>query len=144
MTLLTYFDSSVLMKLYIDEAGSEEARGLFRLAALPVSSVLANVEVVASLHRARAGGRIKDVDLARVLTTFRANWARMGRFGVDAVAERAVEVASRTHLKGADAIHLATCLALMDDGAELLLACADGPLAKAAGSEGVSVRFISG
>lgn len=142
MRELQYFDSSALMKVYLEEEGSDLARQLLLSSEQPTASVLAGIEVLANLHRCKAGGRIRPQDFPQVLKDFHNNWLRMLRIPMDAAAERAFRGCQTWRLKGADTLHLATCLTLKAQEAEVVLICADKELAHAAEREGLRVHFV--
>ena len=65
--LSTFFDSSALVKLYVDEAGHR----LVRLVQIVVVSALARVEVPSALWRKPRLGEIEEEVAARLVTGYR-------------------------------------------------------------------------
>lgn len=108
---LVYFDSSALVKLVVDEPGSELAADLWDHCDAALSSRLAYPEVRAALASA---GRNHDLDrrgLAAAVDAWEQLWAAVRPVELTAAIERhAGELASRHSLRGADAVHLASAL----------------------------------
>ena len=110
---IVYFDSSALVKLVVDEYGSDLAAELWDGCDAAVSSRLAYPEVRGGLA---AAGRNHDLDrrgLAAALRTWEQLWAATRPVELTADVERhAGELTSRHALRGADAVHLASALAV--------------------------------
>lgn len=110
---IVYFDSSALVKLLVDEQGSEVAEALWNGCDAAVSSGLAYPEVRAALAAARRASRLADRDLARAEAMWKAFWAAIRAVELTApVAADAGDLARDHALGGADAVHLASLLAL--------------------------------
>lgn len=128
---LVYFDASACVKLVVDEPGSDLADSLWDGCDTPLASRLADVEVRAALA---ASGRNHDLDeygLAAALDGWDALWAAVRPVELTAdVARRAGDLAWDHALSGADAIHLASALAVGDPG--LIVAAWDRRLHAAA------------
>lgn len=121
---LVYFDSSAFVKLLVDEEGSELAAQLWDGCDAALSSRLAYPEVRAALA---AAGRNHDLDsdgLASAEQAWQEYWAatRPVEF-TPAVERRAGELACLHALRGADAVHLASALAIA--GSDLVMAVWD-------------------
>jgi uncharacterized protein len=77
------------------------------------SSLLAYVEVHSALSRLRRENKISGVALSSLIRRFRAGWAGFLTLEVDPpLADLAADLARRHVLSGADAVHLASALAL--------------------------------
>lgn len=136
--MIVYFDSSAFVKLVVEENGSEVAAALWDGCDAAVSSRLAYPEVRAALaaagrdHRLDAGGQYHA----------EAAWEeyRMATRAVElteTITSRAGQLA-RTHaLRGADAVHLASALAVGVD--ELIFAVWDQRLRSGAEAAGAQV-----
>ena len=112
---LVYFDSSALVKLVVEENGSELAAALWDGCDAALSSRLAYPEVCAALA---AAGRNHDLDKTDLVSAERAwdgHWAEIRPVELTAPVERHAGQLARTHgLRGADAVHLASALAIGD------------------------------
>lgn len=109
-----FFDSSALVKRYVQEAGSQWVGSVVDPAAgndLHICS-LTGVEVVAAVVRRQRGGTISAVDAATVCNDFRhdfANHYRVVQITANLIAA-AMSLAERHALRGYDAVQLAAAL----------------------------------
>ncbi len=137
----TFADSSALVKLYADEAGYQQVRGLVSIAV----AQLARVEVPAALWRKQRMGELSAGD-ARLLTAdFEADYFGTGaeppRFAAVAVTGSLLDQAARlcaSHgLRGYDAVQLSAALAVRRVDESLTeFAAFDRALRTAAATEG--------
>lgn len=101
------------------------------------SSVLAYPEARAALAAAARAGRLTAAAHSNALQAFEAMHTELTVLGIDvALARHAGELASELGLRGYDAVHLASALAL---GVETTLVTWDADLARAASRAGCSV-----
>lgn len=133
---LVYFDASALVKLVVEEDGSDLAAQLWDGCDAPVASRLAYPEVRAAIAAARRNHSLGPADVTAVARTFEDYWAsvrpvELGR----SVEQRAGQLAGLYGLRGADAVHLASALALDDE--TLILAVWDRRLHRAAEAIGL-------
>jgi uncharacterized protein len=113
--VIAYFDTSALLKLVIAERGADQARLLWEQASETVVSRLAWTEALAALAAARRGHRVTDEGYAAAVEVFRECFARCTVVSVaDRLVEQAGALAAAYDLRAADAIHLATALAVME------------------------------
>lgn len=135
---LVYFDSSALVKLLIEEDGSEFAAELWDSCDKAFASRIAYPEVVAALAAAGRNDDIDSADLADLLVVWEAHWQAMLPVELSANVEwRAGQLAQSRALRGADAIHLASALALQEH--DLILAAWDRRLREGARAEGIAL-----
>ena len=110
---LVYFDSSALVKLVLDEVGSDIAATLWNACDVALSSRLAYPEVCAALAEAGRNHDVTESDAAAAAAEWELFWASMRPVELSADVERAAGSLATTHrLRGADAVHLASALAL--------------------------------
>lgn len=135
---VVYFDSSALVKLVVEEAGSELAAELWDGCDAAVSSRLAYPEVRAALA---AAGRNHDLDpagQAAAENAWEEFWSATRPVELTrAVEQSAGQLAARHALRGADAVHLASALAVSQPG--LILAAWDRRLRDGAEAAGLAV-----
>ncbi|WP_241986763.1 type II toxin-antitoxin system VapC family toxin [Cryobacterium fucosi] len=113
--MLVYFDSSAFVKLVVEEEGSDLAADLWDGCDAAVSSRLAYPEVRAALAAAGRAHRLAPAEQARAETGWEELWMTVRTVELTAsVTAQAGELASRYSLRGADAVHLASVLALGD------------------------------
>ncbi len=109
-SLPAYFDTSVLLKRYIQEGGSVQARTLFRRFRCLVSAI-APLEAVAALYRRLATGELRQGDLARLQALIQRDRAHWELLEVHRqILERAEDVIREASVRTLDAIHLATAI----------------------------------
>ena len=136
--MTVYFDTSALVKVLVQEAGSDRARLLWDQTSSPVASRLAYPEARAALASAVRGGRLTPSHGRMAKGTLGRLWSQVHVIELtQAVAEAAGDLAERFALRGYDAVHLASALALGDPSA--VVATWDRDLADAAVSAGLSI-----
>lgn len=134
---VAYFDSSALVKLVIDEDGSEDAALLWDGADSVLTSRVAHPEVRAALAAAHRAQRLDANSHRRA----KAGWERlrMGMRFVELTApldEHAGDLAERHGLSGFDAVHLASALTIAT--LPVLVATWDARLHRAARASGLA------
>lgn len=136
MTLI-YFDASALVKLVIDEPGSDLAADMWDGCDAAVSSRLSYPEVRAALGAAYRNHDLGERQLHEATAAFDEFWSAMRPIELTPAVERAAgDLTDRYALRGADAVHLASALAV--DDSELLVAVWDRRLH--AGARAVRLR----
>lgn len=142
---VVYADSSALVKLYAEEAGSALLRRRERRGRFFVSS-LARIEVPAALW-GKVRARLMDAADARLLTNaFEVDWYggpdTEPRFPLVAASSALVADAAALceahRLPAIDAVQLASALSISGDE-PVELACFDRDLARAAQAEGLAL-----
>jgi uncharacterized protein len=113
--VIAYFDTSALLKLVIAEDGAEHARSLWQQAGEIVVSRLARPEAVAALAAAHRGRRVSDEGYRTATHALRSCFERCTMVSIaDPLVDRAADLATGYDLRAADAIHLATALAVIE------------------------------
>jgi predicted nucleic acid-binding protein len=109
-----YFDTSVLVKRYVEEAGSIDAAPLFRQFQV-VSSALATVEILSALFRRRAAGELTPSHVTSTLTRIQSERVSWRLIQIDTLVLGRAEALVRDHtLRTLDAIHVASALVYGD------------------------------
>ncbi|MGI8873265.1 MAG: type II toxin-antitoxin system VapC family toxin [Egibacteraceae bacterium] len=135
--MIAYFDSSALVKLVVEEVGSDDAAELWDAADAALSSRVAYAEVRAALAAAHRDHRLTDDHLVEARQLWEAFWGSLRIVEVDAdLGQRAGELAQEHALSGFDAIHLASVLLLAAD--EPVVATWDARLHTAAQTIGLA------
>jgi predicted nucleic acid-binding protein len=112
---LVYFDSSALVKLVVEEAGSELAAELWDGCDAALASLLAYPEVRAALAAACRNHDLSEDDLDAAEQAWEQYWASVRPVELTPAVERHAGQLARTYaLRGADAVHLASALAIAD------------------------------
>jgi hypothetical protein len=134
---IVYFDSSALVKLLVDEPGSELAAEIWDGCDAALASRLAYPEVRAALAAASRNRDLDEDGLAAAEQAWEDYWSAARPVELTPAVERnAGELAARHALRGAGAVHLASALAVGDS--ELIVAVWDRRLH--AGSQAAGLR----
>jgi uncharacterized protein len=134
---LVYFDASAFVKLLAEEPGSDLAAELWDGCDAAVSSRLAYPEVRAALAAAVRNHDLTTDDLDAAEHQWSGYWAATRPVELTAAVEQHAGELARSHtLRGADAVHLASALAIGDT--DLVVAVWDRRLH--AGAQGAGLR----
>lgn len=140
--MIAYLDTSAFVKLLIDEPFTAEVRLIRATADRVVSSLLLYPEACAAVAAAARARRLRPSGVTGARREIRELWAEMGHIDVtSSLVMRAGGLAEARALRGYDAVHLASALAL--DDAEVLLVTADRRLREAAQDEGLLTAPIA-
>ncbi len=135
---LVYFDSSALVKLVLEEGGSDVVAALWNGCDAALSSRLAYPEVCAALAAAGRNRHLTAAEASHAAAEWEMfwGWVRPVELSTD-VGQRAGGLARRHRLRGADAVHLASALAVGSMG--LTVAVWDRRLHAGVVAEGLAV-----
>ncbi len=140
--MIAYFDTSAIVPLLIQEAGSDAAGQLWDEASRLVSVRLAHVEARAALAQAARTSRISAQNLASARRELQGLVVQLEFVEVDdELVRQAADLAESQALRAYDAVHLAAALEVLDP--DLVLVAGDHALLAAAQASGVSVAAIS-
>jgi uncharacterized protein len=142
--LIVYFDSSALLKLFLNEPDAQLALQIWNDADEAVTSEISYLEVHAGLARALRENppRLSKTDYDNAKEQFDQLWLELTSIGVSTeLVERASDVANEHALRAYDALHFATVLDIADD--EILLATTDQELERAAKAAGIPLTQLS-
>jgi uncharacterized protein len=111
--VITYVDTSSLLKLVIDEDGSERAELVWDGADALASAALVVVEGRAALAAARRGGRIDARQHRRARQEFTALVEELSIIEItEQLIAEAADLAEAEALRGYDAVHLAAAVTI--------------------------------
>lgn len=129
--MIVYFDTSALIKLILEEEGTEIADELWLSAQQRVASILVYPEAGAALAAAQRAKRIELPVLRKVQKDLTSLCQAITLIEVDEVlSKQAGNLAEQYRLRGYDAVHLATAITVNDG--DLVLATWDRDLNAAA------------
>jgi len=138
LVALVYFDSSALVKLVVEEPGSSLVAQLWDGCDAALASRLAYPEVRAALAAAADNHDLSDDDLPAVEQAWQEFWAATRPVELTPAVERHAGELAREHaLRGADAVHLASALAIGEP--DLIIAVWDRRLHAGALAAGADV-----
>ncbi len=107
--MIAYFDTSAIVKLYVEEKHSAETRAHLENVDAVATSRVAYAETIAALTKIQRQKRISGVQLERCLNDFTADWNDYIVFDVgETISKRAGRLAKQHPLRGFDAIHIST------------------------------------
>ena len=107
---LAYFDTSVLVKNYVTEAGSLQARQLLAHYQF-LSSFITPVELMSALTRRRSTRGLRADETAAILARAREDRTYWKLLDVsEAVLNRAEEIIQNTRIRTLDALHVASLI----------------------------------
>lgn len=133
--MILYLDTSSLVKLYVQEPGTQQVEGLVERAELVATSVVAYAEARAALARRRRESGLTPAEYRRSRTALDADWPRLLTLEVsEPLARLAGDLAEREKLRGFDALHLASYLTVAEEfrGEDVRFSAADKALTRAA------------
>lgn len=134
--MITYVDTSTLLKLIIDENGSERAMAIWATADVLASVNLIVVEARAALAAAKRVRRLSDAQHRCAVAELEALVSDLHIVPVtDELVASAAELADDEGLRGYDAVHLAVALAVE----ATVLSSADSALCAAAARRGLHI-----
>ena len=147
--MILYLDTSCLVKLYVQETGTELVKKQIEEADVIVASVVAYPEMRAALARRRREKALKAGDYQQVLRQFERDWKDISRVPViESIAQDAGDLAESHKLRGLDAVHLSTALFLRNTVGntekDFRLLTADHRLNEAAKKERFAVERFTG
>ncbi len=140
--MICYLDTSALIKLYIEEEGSELVREKVSNASLVATSKVAYAEARAGFARCMREGLLERNSYDEAVGYFNCDWPSFFIMEVtDMVIFKAGELVERYALRGFDAIHMASAVVLAQRVQEdsLGIGCWDSRLFKSLVDYGFSV-----
>jgi predicted nucleic acid-binding protein len=134
--MITYFDTSSLLKFVIKEIGSEENLNIWNLSDEKVCSQLTRTEMHSALMRKVREGSVSASAMRARLNAMDKLFADVVLVDITSeVIDASCELVKELPLKSADAIHLATALMVRAD----LFSSSDKRLCAAASESGIAV-----
>ena len=143
---MRYYDTSALVKQYLQEAGSKLVLELLKSGERVYTASLTYAETHAAFSRRTREGRLTRETTKRLALRFDKDWES---YNVVVLSENVFRLARqmlyRHPLRSADAIHLASALLLARTSprSSWSFVCADGRLCDAAKSEGFQPIFTA-
>lgn len=141
-----YLDSSALVKLYIDEVGSDRIKEIvFSEKNNVFISKITGAEVAAAFSRRRLMKDIAEEDYDEILSDFLSDFVSLFAKSevTDSVVFLAIELTKRRVLRGYDAVQLASALTLSAEiNGSVIFVSADIDLNGMAKDEGLAVEDL--
>lgn len=136
--MIAYFETSALLKFVFHEEGRPVARDLWDRAEAVVTSQLTYVEARAAMAAAHRSGRLTAPAHRRGVDEVDQRWEQLAAVDLDSELTADAGTLAHAHaLTGADAVHLASAVALRTE--DLVFVSWDGRLAAGALAAGLPV-----
>ena len=134
--MITYIDTSVLIKVLIEEPGSAAAAAIWDTSEVIASASIGYVEARAALAAAHRARRLTATQARNARTSLDELWSQLVIVEVTTtLIDRAGEIAEAEPLRGYDAVHASAAIEIGAD----VVATSDAALARAAGNLGFHV-----
>lgn len=139
--MIAYVDASALVKLYIQEWGTEDVLEILDGWEVCGTSSISRVEVSSAIARAARARLLTLEAMHAALKSFARDWQSMVRMDVsDTVIERGADLAVKYRLRGYNALHLSAALTWRDlMGEDVTMATFDRELWEGAVETGLPV-----
>lgn len=138
-----YLDTSVFLKLFLNEKGSDKARKLIKGNRLLCSAILAS-ECFSTFSRRRQNRELDDKAFDQLVSRVKKDLPYIELVKLtDEVLKKTEEVVLRSPARTLDAIHIASALLFQDlIGIELSFVTSDKKQEEAAKREGLKTVFV--
>ena len=134
-----FFDSSALVKRYVEEAGSQNVIDLCSIADNIIVSIICYPEIISAVCRLKREGKFTQAQIVQVKRELSADLAEANMLGLnEAVIEQAASLLETNTLKAMDALHVATALEASVD----LFVSGDDLQLKAAKKSGLKIQKV--
>ena len=135
--MVLYLDTSVLVKLYVEEDGSLEFKAIVTSSRVAATSLISYAEARAAFARRFREKAFTPREYRRLTDSFEEDWGNYLRIRAsEGLVKRAGNLAERHGLRGLDAIHLASALLLAEElSSAVLFASSDQKLQEASRRE---------
>ncbi len=142
--MILFCDTSALMKLYAQEAHSDDVRAAVKQASATLVSLMTWVEVHAAFSLKQRTHQVTQTQVAAGLARLRQEWDNFTRIAVDAaVITEAAALALRFGLRAYDSLQLASAYrAHQQLGTTMRFVCFDKQLVSAAHALGLDVDQV--
>lgn len=139
-----YWDTSALVKQFIQEAGTDEALALQAEAPPHSTATIAYTETFSAFRRRVREAALTEPHYQEVIRRFLEEWPAYVRINLDeSILERSRTLLERHPLRTLDAIHLASAIELQEQLHEpSVLISADAQLLRAAMAEHLETKRI--
>jgi len=139
--MIVYIDTSDLVKLYVNEIGSDAIKEIGRNATVISTSKVAYAEARSAFARKQRDDGFSAKVLRTIVEDFNREWESYFLIEVtDGLIRLAGDIAEKHLLRGFDSIHLASAINLKSKiGSEVYFSSNDEKLNQAAEKEGIIV-----
>ena len=131
--MILYLDTSSLVKLFVEEPGSDEVGSLVNNAGAAGTSIIAYAESRAAFARKFREDAVPQREYKRLVSLFNKKWEDFFHIHTSpTLIKLAGSLAEKHALRGFDAIHLASAIIIQDkSGMTPVFSCFDNKLQQA-------------
>lgn len=109
--MILYLDTSSLVKLYVEETGSDAIQRIKEKARIVVTSKIAYAEARAAFARKHKEGLLPLLELKKIISDFNLDWEKYVVIEItNSLIFNAGNLAEKYFLRGFDSIHLASAI----------------------------------
>lgn len=139
--MILYLDTSALVKLYFQEIFTAEVVAKCEAAQAVATSSVAYAETLSAIYRKKRESDIDDATVSKLVQKFQSEWNGLVRVRVNDELNNYLDTVFEKYLlRGFDAIHLASALAIHEQFPEgLFFGCFDERLNAAAREAGLPI-----
>jgi predicted nucleic acid-binding protein len=139
-----YFDTSALIKRFVNEKGSPFVQSLVKRDGILATATVAYAEIFAGLTRKHREGNMSRPQYNLTCRQFESDWRAYLRVELqEHILLLARDLIQRHPLRGFDAVHLASAVSLQSAlSEEITFAAADERLLRAAEQENLSALHV--
>jgi len=140
--MVTYLDTSSLVKLYVEEEDSPKVENLVKSSQATATSLVAYAEARAAFARRFREKAFTAREYRRLIASFNNDWDNylIVRVTIELVL-LAGNLAEKHGLRGFDAIHLSSALTLRSElSSPIIFSCSDRKLQKASQKEDLLIK----
>lgn len=139
--MIVYLDTSSLVKLYVEETGSEKIKDIAYNATVISTSKVAYAEARAAFARKQKEDGFSITNLRKIVEDLNRDWESYFIIEItDGLIRSAGDIAEKHLLRGFDSIHLASAIILKDKtGSEIYFSSNDARLNRAAEKEKIPI-----
>ncbi|MCL4385138.1 MAG: type II toxin-antitoxin system VapC family toxin [Cyanobacteria bacterium] len=140
--MICYLDTSALVKLYINEVGTEIVYNTVNSSIITSTSIVAYAEARAAFSRVFKEKRMSETDYFKCVSNFRSDWNNYFIVNIDnPLILLAGDLSEKYNIQGFDSIHLASAIILKQKLKEnIIFLCWDDILSKSAIKEGLLIE----
>jgi uncharacterized protein len=142
--MISYLDTSAIVKFYISEAYSQKVREILDLSDVLATSCIAYVETISAFTRINNESKLNVSDYKNVILNFKKDWEDLFILKIDdTIIKTAGRFIESYQIKGYDSIHLASAVMLSKRINQTInFCCWDKKLNEAALKENLSIFDI--
>ena len=139
--MISYLDTSAIVKFYISEAGSQKVRQVFDLSDVLATCCITYVETISTFTRINNEKKLNDSDYENIVLNFKKDWEDLFVLKIDnTIIKTAGQFIESYQIKGYDSIHLASAVILGKRINQIInFCCWDNKLNEAALKENLSI-----